>query len=146
MIPDDAMIYRYPMCSGRESDFRNCQLPRSDSNSTCPAIGVVNCTEGTNILWLSNQLINTCPVHAVISRCYSDGRFRLTNSTTTVFDDDSIAVMGRIEVCDDFTYNSICYQYWDPTDAQVFCEDYMRTYYRRQYQDLTKICKESTPR
>ena len=80
---------------------------------------------------------------AVISRCYFDGRFRLTNGTRTVFGDDSIVVMGRIEVCDDSSYRSICYQYWDPIDAQVFCEYYMRANYYRQYQDLTEICKES---
>ena len=34
------------MCNGTESHFRRCQLPRSDSNSTCPSIGTVNCIEG----------------------------------------------------------------------------------------------------
>ena len=46
LIPEDAPIYRYSMCNGTEYSFNRCQLPRSDSNSTCPSIGVVNCTEG----------------------------------------------------------------------------------------------------
>lgn len=48
-IPSDAPIYRYAMCNGTEQDFSMCQLPKSDSNSTCPSIGVMNCTEGTCI-------------------------------------------------------------------------------------------------
>ena len=46
VIPTNAPIYRYSMCNGTESRFDSCQLPRSDSSSTCPSIGTVNCTEG----------------------------------------------------------------------------------------------------
>ena len=49
VIPIDAPVYRYSMCNGMESHFRMCQLPRSDSGSTCPSIGTVNCTEGVRV-------------------------------------------------------------------------------------------------
>ena len=50
LVPEDAPTYRYSMCNGTEYDFNQCQLPRSDSNSVCPSIGIVNCTEGTMII------------------------------------------------------------------------------------------------
>ena len=42
----DAPIYRYSMCNGTERRFRDCQLPRNESSSTCPSLATVNCTEG----------------------------------------------------------------------------------------------------
>ena len=66
-------------------------------------------------------------VCAVITRCYRDGNFRLVNDTTDYSSTDgSITVTGRIEVCSNSTYKSLCNQYWDPIDAQVFCQDYLR--------------------
>ena len=55
LIPEDAPIYRYSMCNGTEYNFNRCQLPKSDYNSTCPSIGVVNCTEG---VILDNKICN----------------------------------------------------------------------------------------
>ena len=52
VIPTDAPIYRYSMCNGTENNFRGCQLPRSDSGSTCPSIGAVNCTEGMRVSYI----------------------------------------------------------------------------------------------
>ena len=40
-------IYYNSMCNGTEYNFDDCQLPRLDSNSTCAAVGTVNCTEGS---------------------------------------------------------------------------------------------------
>ena len=47
LVFGDAPIYRYSMCNGTEYNFSRCQLPRSNSNSVCSSIGIVNCTEGT---------------------------------------------------------------------------------------------------
>ena len=52
LVFGDAPIYRYSMCDGTEYNFNRCQLPRPDSNSACPSLGTVNCTEGiTNIIY-----------------------------------------------------------------------------------------------
>ena len=68
---------------------------------------------------------------AVFSRCYSDGSFRLTNVTTSTSSDDFITVTGRIEVCSNSLYKSLCHHYWDPVDTQVFCQYYMQRYHSR---------------
>ena len=131
VIPTDAPIYRYSMCNGTERHFNRCQLPRSDSGSTCPSIGTVNCnmcitkydsihTTCTLILFLS---------FVVISRCFSEGNFRLINRTTNFSTGGTITTEGRIEVCTNSTYSSLCDYYWNPVDAQVFCQYFVRYYY-----------------
>ena len=50
----------------------------------------------------------------------------MINVTRTSFIDGTIMVTGRIEVCSNFTYKSQCDQYWDPMDAQVYCQQYLR--------------------
>ena len=67
-------------------------------------------------------------LHVVITRCYGEGNFRLVNETTEYSFDGPYTqtVTGRIEVCANSSYKSLCYQYWDPVDAQVFCQDYLR--------------------
>ena len=64
----------------------------------------------------------------VISRCqrFSEDRYRLINVTRTSSIDGIYTATGRIEVCSNFTYKSQCDQYWDPMDAQVFCQQYLR--------------------
>ena len=134
MIPIDAPIYRYSMCNGTEQHFSGCQLPRSDSGSTCPSIGTVNCTEGMRV---SLNMIAYTPLCtlilflslAVISQCFSEGNFRLTNRTTDFSGAGSIKVEGRIEVCTNSTYSSLCDYYWNPVDAQVFCRYFMINIY-----------------
>ena len=128
MIPTDAPIYRYSMCNGMESHFGSCQLPRSDSNSTCPSIATVNCTEGMHLL-----LNSTCTYYfdsfsffcIVIPQCFSEGSFRLTNRITNFFPDGSIITQGRIELCANSTYFSLCDHYWNPVDAQVYCRYFL---------------------
>jgi hypothetical protein len=55
--------------------------------------------------------------------------------------DGSVVVTGRVEVCSNFTYSSLCSQYWDPVDAQVFCE-----YYLNSIGFYTNISKFTIPR
>lgn len=47
-IPGGTQIYHYSMCNGTEHSFHDCQLSSPDFNSSCPSIGMVNCTEGVN--------------------------------------------------------------------------------------------------
>ena len=130
VIPTDAPIYRYSMCNGTENNFRGCQLPRSDSGSTCPSIGAVNCTEG---MYVSYIIMMGTPFYflscSVASRCFTEGRFQLTNRTSDFFTAGSITIEGRIEVCLNSTYHSPCDYYWNPVDAQVFCRRYMTIVY-----------------
>ena len=131
LVFGDAPIYRYSMCDGTEYNFNRCQLPRPDSNSACPSLGTVNCTEGIIRIYelYAKNPLTFCVCN--FSRCYSDGSFRLVNVTTSTSADDSITVSGRIEVCSNSSYKSLCSQHWDPVDAQIFCRDYMRIYHNR---------------
>ena len=70
-------------------------------------------------------LFVVCYTTAVISQCYNNGDFRITNASTNFTSNGSVIVTGRIEVCSNFSYTSLCSQYWDPVDAQVFCENYL---------------------
>ena len=67
-------------------------------------------------------------LHIVITRCFREGEFRLANETIDHSFDGPYTqtVTGRIEVCANSSYKSLCYQYWDPVDAQVFCQDHLR--------------------
>ena len=66
-------------------------------------------------------------ITAVIAQCFSEGEFRLANPSTNFTSDGSVITTGRIEVCSNFTYASLCSQYWDQVDAQVFCENYLNS-------------------
>ncbi len=131
MIPTDAPIYRFSMCNGTESHFNRCQLPRPDSGSTCPSIGTVNCTEGVhaslNIVYTLMMILFLSFV--VISQCFIEGNFRLTNRTTNFSRSGSITIEGRIEVCTNSTHSSLCDYYWNPVDAQVYCRYFLSLVY-----------------
>ena len=81
-------------------------------------------------------LLNTChtvinspiTISSVVSECYSDGEIRLSNSNTTYLPDGSIVVTGRIEVCANFTYSSVCDYGWDQADARVFCRNHLQSF------------------
>ena len=68
-----------------------------------------------------------CCSTIVISQCYNNGDFRLANSSMNFATNGSVIVTGRIEVCSNFSYTSLCSEYWDPVDAQVFCENYLNS-------------------
>ena len=50
-------------------------------------------------------------------------------SSNRSFIEDPFFVEGRIEVCINSSYSSLCSDYWDPVDAQVFCEYYLHNNY-----------------
>ena len=45
-IYGDIPVYHNSMCNGTEADFNDCQLPTSDSNSSCASVGTVQCAQG----------------------------------------------------------------------------------------------------
>ena len=66
------------------------------------------------------------PISAAITRCPYDGQFILANSNVTVRAYGSTEVTGRVEVCSNFTYGSVCDYGWDQVDAEIFCRNYVR--------------------
>ena len=63
----------------------------------------------------------------VIQQCFSDGEFRLANQTTSFDLFGSTTVTGRLEVCYNFTYGSVCDRDFEDVDALVFCQNYFGT-------------------
>ena len=64
------------------------------------------------------------PMHTypVVSQCFPDGEFRVANLTTNMDPDGfSGSISGRVEVCYNSTYGSVCDYGWDETDARVLC-------------------------
>ena len=135
----DVPIYT---CNGTEHSFdAECRLLRPDY--ICPSVAAVNCTEGISCpdilyIWCSKICLILC---AVITRCFSEGSFRLVNETRDYSVDGSTMVTGgRIEVCSNSSYKSLCSLYWDPIDAQVFCRDFLK--YRAPFN--SNISKKSS--
>ena len=65
-------------------------------------------------------------IYAAITRCPYEGQFVLANPNITAGTDGSIEVTGRVEVCANFTYGSVCDYGWDQADAEVFCRNYVQ--------------------
>ena len=65
-------------------------------------------------------------VSVAITQCPYEGQFILANPNVTAGTDGSIEVTGRVEVCANFTYGSVCDYGWDQADAEVFCRNYVQ--------------------
>lgn len=57
----------------------------------------------------------------------------MTNISTT----GSVRVEGKIEVCANFVFHTLCDYYWNPVDAQVFCR-YLSKFYAPPSADISK--------
>ena len=65
---------------------------------------------------------SSCPV---VSQCF-DGEFRVDNITASMGPDGSGTLSGRVEVCYNSTYGSVCDYGWDETDARILCNNFVR--------------------
>lgn len=62
----------------------------------------------------------------MISQCSSEGEFRLANISNSYNPIDfSAEISGRVEVCYNGTYGSVCDNGWDKADATVFCTNFI---------------------
>ena len=62
----------------------------------------------------------------VLSQCFSDGEFRLANFSNVLSPDGSSGVIsGRVEVCYNGTYGSVCDNGWDEPEARVLCTNFL---------------------
>ena len=58
-----------------------------------------------------------------------DGEFRIGNLVTNMGSDGSSGeVTGRVEVCYDSTYGSVCDLSWDNVDARILCSNYLSNF------------------
>lgn len=56
----------------------------------------------------------------------SDGVFTISNLTSELSSDGlSGIVTGRVDVCYNGTFSSVCDLNWDEVDAMILCENYL---------------------
>ena len=55
--------------------------------------------------------------------CYGEGSVRVAN-TTYSYSDGGFSYSGRVEVCYNGSYGSVCDVGWDDEDASVVCQSY----------------------
>ena len=69
-----------------------------------------------------NIIGNTYPfVFCLLASC-SDGDVRLIVDANTHFNEDETAI-GRVEVCFEGRFGTVCDDFWDNSDASVFCKE-----------------------
>ena len=98
------------MCTGSEQRLLDCAIGGLGT-STCrhrDDAGVA-CAEGNNLTLSYSQLITS---HANIVGC-AEGEVRLAGGDTTR--------EGRVEICLDNEWGTVCDQMWDATDAAIVC-------------------------
>ena len=57
-----------------------------------------------------------------------EGEYRRDNLNISSSFDGSITLSGRIEICSNGTYRSVCDYVWDQSDAEVFCRSSLQFY------------------
>ena len=75
-------------------------------------------------LTLSLAFIPLYLVHAERVQCFSSdgGDFQLMGGEINYFFDSSFRATGRVDVCFNRTFGSVCSQGWDDNDAMAFCQ------------------------
>ena len=71
--------------------------------------------------WLLLSVVSYFPLRKYFSQldqdeCTGLGNIRLVNGTS--------AREGRVEICYDGTYGTVCDDYWDELDATVICKQF----------------------
>ena len=133
MVFDDAPVYRYSMCNGTEYNFFECQLPIPDSDSMCPSLATVDCTEGlhnyivtiilcTDQLWLClHDSLHNYPVYTCATRSKAIRLFACTVSTKTARSRDlGICATRKHKSVEIFEKTSLCLELFDK--AHEWCK------------------------
>ena len=73
--------------------------------------------------------------------CYGEGSVRVAN-TTYSYSDGGSSYSGRVEVCYNGSYGSVCDVGWNDEDASVVCQNYFG-YFGKYTSDLDRAVKNS---
>ena len=128
------------MCPSNATSPAQCTAVAPPETSRCfggSSAAGVRCTQGMFVhhtcicLKASRKtiiynLLHCINLYAVITPCFSEGEFRLTNvSNSTNPVEFSIVISGRVEVCYNGAFGSICDSGWDEPEARVFCTNFV---------------------
>ena len=100
-------------CTGKENSLLHCNHNKLSAALSCGDGGVAGATclgmtKLVFMLWhyqLNSYNLESC----------TEGTVRLSGSSKTF--------LGRVEICLDLTWTTICDEHWDFKDAQVVCRE-----------------------